>query len=767
MSGGPLARYRPLQPLKAVDAYVRRLTRPGDLVVDLFCQGPTVIREAVAVGRRALGLSANPLLLVAAYPELSRPASDALNAAFTRLADGLKGDAPLRRYLPSLYQSACPTCGAAGVAEWFAWERDGDYPFEKSVRCPRCDGGQKGAADDADIESARRVQARGLAYYYALDRAAPPDHPARERAAQLVELYTPRNLSALMDLAMRLERLTTREDEDVILALTGVLLDCFDVCSSLAPYNEERPRPRALRVPSRYMERNVWLCFEGGFSDLSSASSLSRLSCASPLLERNEGERAAAWVRDGVEGYALVNYPARDARQIIPTGNAALIFTDPPRPDGVFWALSALWAGWLWDSPAARALRPFLSRRRFDWDWHCRMLRAALQTVGPLLTPTGHLVTMFSGPQDESGALLESVCLATSGAGYALDGWGYSPEVGYRLVWHWGAQDAGRGRQAVTDDVEELERDLTATAGEAVVGALRERGEPASQAALHSSMCVRLVERGVLERAAATLERTDEDEGKDRSTAFTLATHAVRRAWEAAPLVQLAAEGSSWWLVDAGRVAEPLADRVGSWVWELLAQRPTWDLDDLVDAIYARSPGSLTPDLALALVCIDSYSVRDQENDLLRLRPEDEPLRRAAELRTLRGDLLELGQRLGFEVSQQGRWDLRWLVEGQEIYVFDISAAAALGHHLLTRRITDAGAQRCLLIPGGRAGLVSFKLQRDPRLARAVETDGWQFVKFRHLRRLLTEEELDRHALKTVLGLDPIVEQKAAQIPLF
>ena len=122
---------------------------------------------------------------------------------------------------------------------------------------------------------------------------------------------------------------------------------------------------------------------------------------------------------------------------------------------------------------------------------------------------------------------------------------------------------------------------------------------------------------------------------------------------------------------------------------------------------------------------------------------------------------------MGFEVKQQGGWDARWLEEGQDAYVFDITTTVALGRHLLTRRAADGGAQRCLVVPGGRAGLVSFKLQRDPRLARTVAGDGWQFIKFRHLRRLLTEEELDRHALKTVLGLDPIVEQEAAQIPLF
>ena len=75
-----------------------------------------MVREAVAAGRRALGFSVNPLLLVATYLELSRPDDDALNAAFTRLADSLKGDVPLRHYLPSLYQSACPECGATGVA---------------------------------------------------------------------------------------------------------------------------------------------------------------------------------------------------------------------------------------------------------------------------------------------------------------------------------------------------------------------------------------------------------------------------------------------------------------------------------------------------------------------------------------------------------------------------------------------------------------------------------------------------------------------------
>ena len=256
---------------------------------------------------------------------------------------------------------------------------------------------------------------------------------------------------------------------------------------------------------------------------------------------------------------------------------------------------------------------------------------------------------------------------------------------------------------------------------------------------------------------------------RDGVSAFTLTANAIRRAFEVAPLVQITGwdttEETLWWLVDAGHTAEPLADRVGALVLELLIQKPVWLVEELVNAVYARFSGSLTPDLALVLICIESYSV--QEAGALRLRLEDDSLRRAAELGILRDDLVELGTRLGFETSQQGGWDVCWLEKGREAYVFDVSVMVALKRHLLTRRTVDAGAQRCLVVPGGRAALVRFKLQRDPRLARAVQVDGWQFIKFRHLRHLVDKDDLDSHALKTVLGLDPIVEQESVQIPLF
>ncbi len=743
---GPLARYRPIQPIGAVRAYVQNLTQPGDLVVDLFCQGPAIVRETVAAGRRALGLSVNPVLLAINRLKLSWSEETALNAAraATRLADSLKGDVPLGRHLASLYSSACPDCGAQGVAAWFAWDRDGHYPFRKAVRCPTCEKIQEGAPDNDDLQAAQRIQPRGLAFYYALDRVAPPDHPARERAAELVALYTPRNLSALMDLSRRLEGLEA--GEEARLALAGVLLDCFDAGSSLDPYGEERPRPRTLRVPSRYLERNVWLCFE---------ESLSRLLSTSPPM-------------GGIEGggnYTLVSHAARDVRKTIPAGSAALVFVDPPRPDGVFWALSALWAGWLWETPAARAMRPFLRRRRFDWDWHWRVLKVALEAAGPLLNPDGHAILLFSEPDD---TLLESVCLAASGAGYVLEGWGYAPEIGYRLIWRWEPDAQGAEEREI--EVASLERDLSVVVEESAVNALGQRVEPTPWPLLHANAYAELNVRGVLARAAAIPE--------DDPSVLTFTANAVRRAFESAPVSSFAAqdraqdraERTLWWLADPQQVTEALTDRVEGLVWKLLRQQSTWSLEELIQAVYARFPGPLTPDLTLVQICIESYSVQeegDQGIRMLRSRPEDDPQQRTTELKDLRDDLVELGQRMGFKVRRKGHWDVRWQEEERDVYVFAISATARLAPHLLTRQAADEGARRCLVVPGGRAQLVALKLQRDPRLARAVEAEGWQFIKFRHLRRLIAKKELDRHVLKTVLGLDPIAEREAAQIPLF
>jgi len=155
----PLARYRPLRP-GGVTEYVERLTAPGDLVLDLFCQGPAFLKETVRVGRRGLGLSVNPIsLLIAGLGLDAAAAISDLSAAFTHLADSPKGELPIRRHILSLYSTTCPLCASEGVAEWFAWDREANRPYAKAVRCPRCEEIREGPVDERDISRAAPARA--------------------------------------------------------------------------------------------------------------------------------------------------------------------------------------------------------------------------------------------------------------------------------------------------------------------------------------------------------------------------------------------------------------------------------------------------------------------------------------------------------------------------------------------------------------------------------------------------------------------------------
>jgi hypothetical protein len=558
----------------------------------------------------------------------------------------------------------------------------------------------------------------------------------------LVSRYTPRNLSTLMDLSRRLEGLEA--DDSVKAGLIAVLLDCFDRGSKLYPYEEDRPRPRTLRIPPRYLERNVWLCFEEGFADLVVDESLPAV---------REAEDVGTLVRGKADGYALMACAARDIANVVPPESVALVFVDPPRPDGVFWALSALWAAWLWNSPEAHAMRPFLRRRRFDWGWHWRALREALRAIGPRLTAEGFLVTIFD---THGGDLLASVCLAASSAGYGLRGWGSTSETGSRLVWHWQGTEL-----AQPIDVESLNRDMTIKAEGAITNIIHDRGEPTRKSLLLTGAHTSLAKQGVLACVAAL---------KDEASAMAFAAAAVGQGFDDAPITELTTEETRadetlWWLTDAAIAVDALADRIEAVVQQLLMRGHVWNEDSLINAVYARFPGALTPDLKLVRVCIESYGEYDGER--ICLRSEDDYEQRHLEIDAVREDLAELGERLGFNAMSGGVWDVQWLEEGQERYVFAISSTAVVAPYLLGERAPNTKAQRCLVAPGSRARLINLKLQRDPRLAEAVEAHGWQFIKFRHLRRLMAKQDLDRYAFKTVLGLDPIAEQESAQIPLF
>ena len=136
------------------------------------------------------------------------------------------------------------------------------------------------------------------------------------------------------------------------------------------------------------------------------------------------------------------------------------------------------------------------------------------------------------------------------------------------------------------------------------------------------------------------------------------------------------------------------------------------------------------------------------------LRPEDFPSARREDLETAAQALATLGSRLGYSLQREDKSPriVRWLEDGQTIYNFYLQASALVGRFL---RLNPVPAEKSLLVlPGGRAGLLAYKLERDPALRSTAE--HWRVVKFRHLRRLAGQAGINRESFEKEFSSDPI-----------
>ncbi|MCU0521504.1 MAG: hypothetical protein MUF84_12515 [Anaerolineae bacterium] len=157
----PLVRYQSSHLTGVYQAFVEAATQAGEVVLVIGASTSAPAVEAVRAGRRALALYRNPIELLRAQMGLAPPTVDAVQTALTQLGDLSKAGRPLMAHLNGLYTSRCPECNAAGVAQWFAWDRDAGKPYAKRVDCRRCGTAQEGPVDDQDVAAAGSFPPRG------------------------------------------------------------------------------------------------------------------------------------------------------------------------------------------------------------------------------------------------------------------------------------------------------------------------------------------------------------------------------------------------------------------------------------------------------------------------------------------------------------------------------------------------------------------------------------------------------------------------------
>ncbi len=725
----PLARYLPAVPEGVAAAFLAGHAGSSELergawVLDPLGASPQLAVEIARQGYRTLVAVNNPvthfLLEMAARP----PSRADLRQALSELAAARKGDDRLETHLQSLYMTQCTKCQQQVPAEAFVWERASGALVARIYRCACGDRGEYPASPEDQARAASLANLDGLHRARLLERVAAPDDPDRPHAQEALDCYLPRAAYAIISIINKLDGLSlSPERRRLLLAL---VLSACDEASAIWPYPDERPRPKSLALPPRFLEKNVWLALERGVE----------LWCGDgqvvPVVNWPELPGEAG-------GLCLFDGPIRDLAPRLKDLAIAAVVTALPRPNPAFWSLSALWAGWLWGKAAAAPFKSVLRRRRYDWNWHAAALYAALKNISdrlPLNTPLFALI-----PEIEP-AFLSAALLAAAGAGLELS------RLALRTR-HDPAQVLWHRRAFAHADPKPPEIDPQGIQ-QAMQQALQERGEPLPYLHLHA--------------AALTCMAADRSLHW-RPEALAQIRAPIQAALAGANFVHLVEsqdpESGLWALAEWDGKVEPLPDRVEIATVRILQKNPACTFRDLEISLNDELPGLLTPSLGLLQAVLASYAIETDGH--WSLRPEDSPTSRRLDLEAASQNLFTLAARLGYTLLRDDKNPrlLCWSENGQILYRFQLVASAVVTR--LLRQTPIPPAQDFLILPGGRSSLLAYKLQRDPGL-RALAA-GWRMLKFRHLHHLAGLKGLTRTQFNQEFSADPI--EPSEQMKLF
>jgi hypothetical protein len=719
----PLERYLPPVPAGVAAAWLEANVPKGAWVLDPFGASPYFAVEAARAGYRVAVAANNPVARFLLEMQAQPPSAERLRAVLAELSAARRGDERLEPAILELYMSECPKCKVQSPAEAFIWEREADAPRAKILDCKSCNERGEYPTDEADKERAAAYQRGGMHLSRALERIAPKGDPDREHAEEAIEAYLPRAVYALFTIINRIDGLALNEEQRRL--ISALVLSACDRANNLWAHPSGRMRPKQLVSPAQFREYNIWYEMERSIE---------------LWAQSQEAVRVLTWPEQPPEngGISLFEGRMREMASDLSQIQVQAVVSALPRPNQAFWTLCALWAGWIWGRDAIGPFALVLRRRRYDWAWHAEALHAGLSALSEQLkkdTPFFGVVT-----ESESG-FNAAAMVAANLADFRLEGTALRREESQaQITWRKGIKKNGAGEAA------EIARG-------AAKATLTERAQPSHFLYLHAAALTELSKQAQMGSAQSEPGEVYGETKTNIDTGLTFGEKFLRFGSSEQSL-----ETGLWWLEDKASDRSPLADRVEIAVVRYLLRRPGRTLDVIDRALCSVFPGLLTPAQSLVVAALESYG--EESDGQWQLAAGDNPEARRKDLREMRDAVRALGIRLGFSVD--GDMPIRWLEGEKPVLNFYVIASAVLGDVLLN---APSPAGRSLVVmPGRRAGLTLYKLERDPRFKQAMD-DGWRFLKFRHIRRLAENHSLTPESFKELLDLDPLtVEQLQAPL---
>ena len=743
---GLLSRFLPPIPVGVASQWLKENIQTGSWILDPFGSNPWMIAEIARAGFNILVAANNPINRFLVELTANSLTRNDIRLALAELAAARSGEERLESYLNNLYLTICPGCGRPLPARAFLWEKDSRQPYARVVQCEVC--GESGEYDltEEDIHLLSRFQQPGLHRARTLERIAPFGDPDRIHAEEALNAYLPRTIYALALVINRLEGLTSlsspRHNNSLrLMSLWAIALNAFDQGNVLWSHLSSRPRPRLLSASPKFIEYNIWHALE---------------STATQFPVEVFPLQVFRWpeIPDHEGGIVLFEGPLRELYsfyQQLPGGKIriAAVIAAIPRPNQAFWTLSALWAGWLWGREAVGPFRTVLRRRRYDWNWHCTALTAGFSVLSQMVDRDTPILGMVAEAEPN---FITATLVASYLANLSLEGVALRSDKMFAQV-HW---RAGAPPSILSLPVDEkfgqskAENSIIAWAK----NHLRERGEPADYHVIHTGGLTCLVSS---DQRSLNLQR-DAGNAYSRIDQLIKDCFTYKKGFLRYGGGEKSPETGLFWHNEISNPAVSLMDRIETDFLNIMITEKEASRSYLDNSLCEKFPGFFTPPSDLIEALIRSYCDESSINeDILKLRSEDLPDARRADLVEIQEILILLSQRLGFQVT--GKQPTKWQDLNENIIrAFYLVPDAKISQ--IIQKSTFPPQVTVIVLPGARANLVLYKLQHDPLLRMKVAA-GWRFIKFRHLRSLVLSPLISPENIQELLDSDPITEAPA------
>jgi hypothetical protein len=731
----PLGRYFPAIPPGMFSAWLQRNIPAGSIILDPFCSSPLPALEASQAGYRVLVACNNPITRLFLKLLAESPTAQDFQAVLAELASQKRGTERLETSLQAFYDSNCPNCQQMVPASEYYWRREETSPYTKLIRCPFChwEGETTFLQSDQDVLIRNRNDAMHRAR--AMQAVGNGDEESREGAQEAVDTYLPRQLSFLFTLLNKIQGLDIPPRRKALLWALFILL--CDEGNKIWSHPASRTHPKQLAIPNEYREVNLWQKFEelaAGWQYPSIPVSVQPFQNTMSILP----------------GITLFEGRLRDLLPLSTENIPAAIISIIPRPNQPFWTYSALWSGWIWGNEAVIPLKGSFHRKRYTWQWHANALSSSFQALQAHL-PSG--IPFFALAEEFNPGFLTAIFLASENTSLKLYGFAYQEETEI-TQFQWAT--------APLPESSDMKQELDKSIREGFFNCLLKRAEPSTYASLFSAGMLHLVQDGSMAKSQRELPFNQITLMHNQfSQVFTSRT--LFHRYESTAKNQ---ETGLYWLEDEPNgMEESLSDRVERAIRSILQKEQKISIKTLEEKLNLLFPGLLTPSLELVEMIIHSYARNDPDSlEIWHILPDEmSQARDVDEINTLQ-TLIKCAQKLGLSFRSEPDY-LDWLTQDEEtLFRYFIQSHACISRILKTS--SNDAEQGAIVIPGSRSNLLSYKLQKNPRLAEQAASD-WHFLKFRHIRSLASRPGITLEEWKELLDADPLRWEQPQQLSIF